>query len=188
MRHKIIFSLAVLTLTFLNACKRDKGENVISKSAMSEILVEQHVLESKVLLLKLRTDSMTKVYNTLEKEIFEKHGIDKEQYEKSYQYYMTKPEVMDKIYEIVVDSLNVLDQQATLDEEEEKRREREEKAAAKKNKPDKALDSLAQEPDEDSLKLRSAMDSIRMSRVRRIDIRDSLENQDLKKVTPAQRN
>ncbi|MCV9386400.1 DUF4296 domain-containing protein [Reichenbachiella ulvae] len=187
MRHKIIFSLAVLTLTFLNACKRDKGENVISKSTMSEILVEQHVLESKVLLLKLRTDSMTKVYNTLEKEIFDKHGIDKAQYEESYQYYMTQPEVMDKIYEIVVDSLNVLDQQATLDEEEEKRREREEKAA-KKNKPDKVLDSLGQESDKDSLHLQSAMDSIKMSRVRPLDRRDSLRKEELKKIAPGPTN
>ncbi|UXP31048.1 DUF4296 domain-containing protein [Reichenbachiella agarivorans] len=138
MRHKIIFFLAVGTLTFLNACKRSDSENLISKSKMTEILIDQHVLEAKVLMLKLKSDSATKVYNSLEKELLESHGVNKKMFEKSFGYYMARPELLDKIYEVVVDSLNVYDQNATLAEEEY-----EKALAAEKERKKAEADSIA---------------------------------------------
>ncbi|PIB35865.1 hypothetical protein BFP72_10900 [Reichenbachiella sp. 5M10] len=149
MRDKFIFLVAVATLTFLNACQRKNEEKVISRNTMTEILIDQHILEAKVLLLKLRTDSSAKVFNSLEKELFEKYKVDKATFERSFQYYLAHPEKLDKIYEVVVDSLNVYDQNAGVAEEEEEKRI---KAEAELKKRQKRLrDSIALLPQMDSL-------------------------------------
>ncbi|RJE75321.1 MULTISPECIES: DUF4296 domain-containing protein [Reichenbachiella] len=194
MRHKFIFLLAVLTLTFLNACKRDRPEDVISKSKMTEILIEQHLLEAKVLLLKVRTDSTNKVYNSLEQEIFEKYGVDKAMYEKSYQYYISKPELLDEIYEVVVDSLNVNDQHAAvLEEEEEKEKKR--LAEEKKKRKQAIKDSIANIGKDsltvslsDSLALEVKEDSVAEEQEKPLTRTDSLRDPKLRKIAAPKQN
>lgn len=204
MRHKIIFSLALLTLTFLNACKRGGQQDVLSRAKMTEILIDQHVLESKVLLLKVRTDSMTKIYNSLEKEIFEKHGVEKEQFEKSYLLYLKDPVKMEAIYNVVVDSLNVLDQQAAVYEEEQekekKRKKREEKVQQMKkdsallaNKRDSIIlanggDSSLLMTEQDSAILAAEEDSVKVVRRKPGSRIDSLRRLELKRVKDKPKN
>lgn len=83
-------------------------KQVIPSETMVELLTEIHILEAQVDKLRLTKDSSYLVYNTLEKEIFEKYKVNKKQYEDSYQFYLKQPERLDKIYSIVVDSLNVI--------------------------------------------------------------------------------
>lgn len=81
---------------------------VIPESQMVELLVDIHILEARVDKLRVSNDSSFTIYNTLESEIFEKYGVSKEEYEHSFQYYLAHSKLMDHIYGIVVDSLNVI--------------------------------------------------------------------------------
>ena len=83
-------------------------QDILPSETMVELLVDIHILEARVDKLRLTKDSAHAVYNTLELEIFEKNKVDKKEYEKSYQYYLSDPKTLDKIYAIVVDSLNVI--------------------------------------------------------------------------------
>lgn len=93
-------------------------EEVIPSTEMVELLTEIHILEARVDKLRLPSDSAFKVYNTLEKEIFEKYNVDKVNYERSYQYYLSNPALLDKIYTIVVDSLNVIQKRGYQEDSE----------------------------------------------------------------------
>ena len=74
---------------------------------MAGILIEIHLAEGKVKELRLEKDSATLAYIYYEKEILKKHGVEADEYEKSYKYHLGNITTMDEIYSIVVDSLNV---------------------------------------------------------------------------------
>lgn len=83
-------------------------QDVIPPETMVELLTEIHILEAQVDKLRLTKDSTYMVYNTLEQEIFEKYAVNKALYEESFKFYLARPERLDKIYSVVVDSLNVI--------------------------------------------------------------------------------
>ncbi|UXX79048.1 DUF4296 domain-containing protein [Reichenbachiella carrageenanivorans] len=101
------------------SCSSTKDQQEIIPSAtMVELLIDIHILEARVDKLRLSNDSAYAVYNTLERELFEKRGVDKPQYEVSYQYYLSNPILLDKIYTIVVDSLNVIQKRGYQEDSE----------------------------------------------------------------------
>lgn len=93
-------------------------QEIISSATMVELLIDIHILEARVDKLRLSNDSAYAVYNTFERELFEKQGVDKPQYEASYQYYLSNPILLDKIYTIVVDSLNVIQKRGYQEDSE----------------------------------------------------------------------
>ena len=82
---------------------------------MTSVLVDVHLLEAKVLQLNLSTDSTTKVYSILEKQLFEKHNTDSLQYAESMKFYAREPELFHDIYEIVVDTLMIRERSKKID-------------------------------------------------------------------------
>ena len=134
MRYKIL-----VLLTFgLFGCSSEKEmpEDLLTKQQMIGFLIDIHVLEGKVDLLKLKKDTSTLIFNTFEQEILKEHNIDKDIYYKSYQYYMEDVKGMNEIYTAVVDSLNFL--QTTYNAKMEREKERidaeKEEAGLKKRK------------------------------------------------------
>lgn len=111
--------LIVLLLAVV-ACDKTADSNVelLSKREMVDILIDIHILEAKVNRLRLKTDSAKAVYNSLEDDLFEEFNIQKTVYERSYQYYMVNTKEMQEIYNVVVDSLNLRHQRATLENEQ----------------------------------------------------------------------
>ncbi len=99
--------LTILTLAvFSCSTKEKKPENLLSQPEMVSLLIDIHILESQVQLLRLPKDTSQLLFNTFEKEVFEKHNIDKEVYTRSFEYYLDNVKQMDKIYAAVIDSLN----------------------------------------------------------------------------------
>lgn len=133
LENKIFFFVSILTL--LSACNELDKSDVFSEDQMTNVLVDIHLLEAKVVALKLKNDSMRRVYNTLEHDILSKYNVDKAYYEKSYRYYLERPELLQVIYDRVVDSLNVVNQNAKFEEEqykEEQKRKKKKKEEEKK--------------------------------------------------------
>ncbi|MEO9966775.1 MAG: DUF4296 domain-containing protein [Reichenbachiella sp.] len=90
----------------------------IPSELMVELLTDIHILEARVDKLRLPSDSAHMIFNTLQQEIFDKYGVDKSSYEESYQYYLSEPAVFDGIYNVVVDSLNVIQKRGYQEDSE----------------------------------------------------------------------
>ena len=73
------------------------------------MLIDIHILESKIQNLRLKKDSSQLLFNSFEREVFKNNNVDKEVYLKSFEYYLNDVDAMEEIYEVVVDSLNFLE-------------------------------------------------------------------------------
>ncbi|MEQ6120981.1 DUF4296 domain-containing protein [Reichenbachiella sp. MALMAid0571] len=105
--------LVILILMATSCTKSDKKpENLLSREKMVSILIDVHILESEIQTLRLSKDSSQLLFNTFERELFEKHQVKKEVYKKSFEYYLEGVKEMEKIYEVVIDSLNYREKSA----------------------------------------------------------------------------
>ena len=77
---------------------------------MVDLMIEIHLLESKINYVSVKpVDSTQALYNHLESKLFDQLEITKEQYERSFNYYVDHPDELEKIYEVVVDSLQAME-------------------------------------------------------------------------------
>lgn len=104
---KIIF---YLLFTFFISCgeKAEKSisipTHILSKEKIAQVITDIHIAEAESTLNAI-SDSTFKRSVYFE-EIFEKHQITKQQYEESLAFYISHPEVFNKIYEQVLSDLS----------------------------------------------------------------------------------
>ena len=84
-------------------------------------MIQIHLLEAKVGRLGLRSDSAKTVYKHLELQVLNELKIDTGDFNASFNYYSTRPEVLAKIYDAVVDSLMEMESRGQLIEDEERK-------------------------------------------------------------------
>ena len=99
-----IFILAAGLIVFFSACEKDEKppKDTISEEKMAIILSEIHIAESRVTRLQLKSlDSSLLIFNKLKNDIWKKEKVDTLVYKNSYTYYMTHPQQMAHIYELV---------------------------------------------------------------------------------------
>ncbi len=100
------FSLVLagsMAIIFAGCTKEEKPpEGTLSEEKMALILTDIHIAESRVTRLQLKSlDSSILIFDKLKKQIWEKNKVDTVAYRNSYNYYMTHPEYMSRIYENV---------------------------------------------------------------------------------------
>lgn len=98
----ILFCLALL------GCqdqKPEKPENLIPESKMVSILADIHTAEAQVESTIAYPDTALMVFSNLQKDIWKKHGITEEQFRVTYDFYVSHVPEMDKLYEIITDTL-----------------------------------------------------------------------------------
>jgi len=102
--------LVIILLTVLSCGESEnKPDKLLPKVKMVEMLIDIHILESKIQNLRLKKDSSQLLFNSFEREVFKNNNVDKEVYLKSFEYYLNDVDAMEEIYEVVVDSLNFLE-------------------------------------------------------------------------------
>ena len=77
---------------------------------MTRVLMEVYINEEKITRLNLNRDSAEKIFELAKPLIFERIGVPDSVFFESYNYYVAHPEALDKIYTVVVDSLNLREQ------------------------------------------------------------------------------
>lgn len=91
---------------------------VLPDSVMIEILTDIFIVEGVMIQLEYiqqkETDSGVPWYST----VFEKHGVDREQFRESLGYYTGEPEQFDRIYDKVVQNLMVIQDNLKRESEE----------------------------------------------------------------------
>lgn len=74
---------------------------------MANILIDIHLAEGKVEEMRLQQDTAKIYFDYFEQEIFDKHGVDPDNYKESLKYHIDNIKTLDQIYAIVLDSLNL---------------------------------------------------------------------------------
>jgi tRNA/tmRNA/rRNA uracil-C5-methylase (TrmA/RlmC/RlmD family) len=102
------YSLFAVHFLFLTACTQEEKvpEGTLSEQKMSQIMVEIHLIEARVSRLSLVSiDSTTLVTEQLKRAMFKKLQVDTAAFNRSYKFYATNPELLQRIYEPVVKHL-----------------------------------------------------------------------------------
>ncbi|MFY0652089.1 MAG: DUF4296 domain-containing protein [Cyclobacteriaceae bacterium] len=115
---KNIFLTLLIFILFSCGNGAEIPNDLLPKEKLVQILIDVHVLESKIQNIRVKKDSSQLLYNTFEKEIFEKHGIERDVYDRSYRYYLEELNEMENIYKTVIDSLNLREKSVGKEEEE----------------------------------------------------------------------
>ncbi len=117
----IVVSLAFLTL--FSCSKDDSREGVLTQEQMVPIFLDIYIAEGKVNELHVKRDSALRIFEAYEQHIFDEHGISDSVYTHSLQYYYDHPDELEKIYETVLDSLNLMEKRLDESKEEEEKNE-----------------------------------------------------------------
>ena len=112
--------LALLMLAWAGCTQQESvPENILPQHKMVSIITDVHELEAKIGLLKLDNDSSTALFNEKQTLLMDKHGVSYSDYTRSYDYYLSRIELMNKIYEAVVDSLSLRRNMESSNKEED---------------------------------------------------------------------
>jgi hypothetical protein len=102
-------SSLLFMLLWVTACTPDENTppaGILSQEKMTMVLADVHLAESAVSTHEWNRDTSLFVYRELEKQVFEKHGISKADFLKSYQWYSEHVKAYKELYVQVVDSMN----------------------------------------------------------------------------------
>lgn len=106
--RKIVY-IFIFTLTLFSCGNKEEEtpSGILSEEKMVVVLIDMYTLEGKVIHGQLIVGESYQQGINAYLELFKKHGTDKNQVEKSIDYYVHRPEIMRKIQVQVLDSLNV---------------------------------------------------------------------------------
>jgi nitrogen fixation-related uncharacterized protein len=105
----VVLSVALMTsAAFLWSCKTEKyPDNILTQQQFSSLLVELYLAEAKLNGLSIPRDSASKLFIPYEDSLMKKSGVPDSVLRNTYQYYFDHPQELEKVYEIVIDSLSL---------------------------------------------------------------------------------
>lgn len=106
--NSVVKKIFLTVLVIISACstQKDVPEDLIPEDQMVSLLVEVHMLESKIKNLTIRpADSAKVVYDHYENLLFADFNITQDQYERSFNYYIENLGDFKDVYTTVVDTL-----------------------------------------------------------------------------------
>ena len=106
----------LITMVLLAGCGNNEEkkvsipDNILPREKMAQVITDIHIAEAEMNLHSL-PDSTSKTPISFRK-IFEKDSITKQQYEESLTFYIDHPELLDKVYEEVLNEMSKMQGQA----------------------------------------------------------------------------
>lgn len=115
-RNSFFQGLVCLIMSlFILACSNEKKPaRLLSESEMTRVIIEIYLSEEKINRMNLRRDSAEKIFSRAQPIIFKKIGVSDTLFRESLEYYVANPVALEKIYSVVVDSLNLMEQRLTV--------------------------------------------------------------------------
>lgn len=115
MKKNFIWCWCVVLISSMFCCGgKEEPKGILSHADMVFMLSEVLITEEKVNRLALSNDSASQVFKTLRGKVFMKAGIQDSVFKKSMNYYIDHPKEMEEIYTVLVDSLNLREQRASV--------------------------------------------------------------------------
>lgn len=100
----------ILSLAVLASCGQgsDKTpQNLLPEQKMVQILADVHVAEARIENRIVYPDTAMMLYNREQQRILEAHGVEEELFRDTYRHYLSDIKKMDRLYEIILDTLSV---------------------------------------------------------------------------------
>lgn len=104
----------IMSLFVLACANEKKPARLLSEAEMTRVIIEIYLNEEKINRMNLRRDSAEKVFSLAQPIIFERIGVNDTLFRESLNYYAANPVALEKIYAVVVDSLNLMEQRLTV--------------------------------------------------------------------------
>ena len=101
-------SLIFILVLFLSACGSDDSPpaDIIPEEKMAVLIADVHVIEARLSKISLMSlDSATIIVERLKMDNFKKNKVDSAQYNRSYKFYSTHPDYLERIYKNVIKDL-----------------------------------------------------------------------------------
>jgi hypothetical protein len=92
---------------------------MVPQNKMVRILADIHTLEALLENSVSYPDTALMVFSKQQDEILKKYNVEPQQFRDTYKYYLNHLAEMDKLYEIVVDTLSVRESRAKVEEKPE---------------------------------------------------------------------
>lgn len=97
---------AVLFLVGLMAACKSTPKDVLDEEKMIAVWVDIHIAEGRVKTVGIFGDSAKKITPVLYKEVYAKHQITAEEFQRSYRFYQTNPEKFEQMIDKVITELS----------------------------------------------------------------------------------
>lgn len=119
-----VLSVSVVICLLLVACAEEKKEGIpstiLTKQKMAAVMLDMHLLEAAMSLNTYRPDIITKGDPAIAFDVFDKHKITKAQYNESFEYYAQHPELLNEVYQLVLENLSKMQAEVMNKKEEVK--------------------------------------------------------------------
>ncbi len=110
LRCRIGLWFVVAGLIF-SACQKEKRpEGVLSPEELSKLMVELYLAEARIGGQNMAKDTAMKYFIPFEEKLKGRHGVSDSIIRITYQYYISHPEELEKIYDSVIDTLSLREQ------------------------------------------------------------------------------
>jgi hypothetical protein len=114
---KILFPILLFILTC--SCNDDPynisiPKGILPSDTMISILIDVHLIEGAIAHANVPRDSALLLYALYEKDLYQKHKINDSIYKTSYKFYSEHPLILNRMYDKVIDSLNLREGQRRL--------------------------------------------------------------------------
>ncbi len=145
---KLVVIIGLLSCVY--ACKPGIPKEIMQPDQMRKVLFDVHVVDGYVSTLPNR-DTARVIAGVYLKGVYKKYGIDSALYEKSMNYYYTRPDLLKKIYDAL---------EKEIETERKKESVREDKRREKKKKELEKIENLDSEPVPQPVPVEVSVDSL----------------------------
>jgi hypothetical protein len=87
--------------------KEEKPASVLNREQLAGLMVQLYLAEAKLNGYSISKDSAAKLFIPFEEKLLKQYGLTSAQLHQTYQYYFDHPEELEKVYEVVIDSLSL---------------------------------------------------------------------------------
>lgn len=110
LRSRVGLWFVVAGLIF-SACQKEKRpEGVLSPEELSKLMVELYLAEARIGGQNMAKDTAMKYFIPFEEKLKGRYGVSDSIIRITYQYYISHPEELEKIYDSVIDTLSLREQ------------------------------------------------------------------------------
>ncbi len=89
----------------------DEKNSILSQQELSSFLIEMYLAEARMEGRPLAVDSVIHLFVPYETKLLKKYNLTDSTLKLTYQYYLDHPKQMEQVYDVVIDSLNLREQQ-----------------------------------------------------------------------------
>ncbi len=114
MKKYLFIAFLIITLVACEEKQEEIPSDILSADEMVNITIDMQLLEASFSNKNLPHDSAIFLFKKYEQDLFRQYKITDSTYRKSFNFYSGNPQIMDKIYERVVDSLSLREGQNRL--------------------------------------------------------------------------